>query len=59
MSLDTPWGEARAWFKGGVCYRVRIAGRPYGWGEGPAVWAAVQDGTFRPGDFGKHNERTY
>lgn len=58
-SLDTPWGVARAWFRGDVCKRVKIAGRPYGWGESPAVWAAVEDGTFHPKDFGKHNDRMY
>lgn len=55
-NFQSPRGEVRAWFKGGVCYRVKIAGRPYGWGEGPDVWAAVLDGTFRPSDFGKHNQ---
>lgn len=53
----SPRGEARAWFKGGVCYRVSVAGRVYGWGEGPDVWAAVLDGSFRPNDFGRHNEK--
>jgi len=54
--LPSPRGEVRAWFKGGICYRVRIAGVTYGWGEGPPVWAAVLDGSFRPNDFGKHNQ---
>lgn len=54
-TLQTPRGEVRAWFKGGACYRVTVAGRVYGWGEGPDVWAAVLDGSFRPADFGKHN----
>lgn len=53
--IDTPRGPARAWFLGGVCKRVRVAGITYGWGEGPDVWAALQDGSFRPNDFGKHN----
>lgn len=57
QSMQTPRGEARAWFKGGSCYRVKIAGVPYGWGEAPAVWAAIQDGSFRPNDFGKHNDK--
>jgi hypothetical protein len=55
-SLDTPRGKVRAWFKGGECYRVSIAGHMYGWGEGPAVWGAVLDGSFRPIDFGNHNK---
>lgn len=55
QTLQSPRGEVRAWFRGGICYRVRIAGTVYGWGEGPAVWAAVIDGSFRPDDFGKHN----
>lgn len=55
QSFQSPRGEVRAWFKGGVCHRVKIAGKPYGWGEAPDVWAAVLDGTFRPSDFGKHN----
>lgn len=56
QSFQSPQlGLVRAWFRGGVCYRVKIAGRPYGWGEGSAVWAAVLDDTFRPQDFGKHN----
>ncbi|MCU1639717.1 MAG: hypothetical protein JWL94_2364 [Microbacteriaceae bacterium] len=55
QTLQTPRGEVRAWFKGGVCSKVRIAGVTYGWGEGPDVWAAVLDGTFRPNDFGRHN----
>ncbi|NUU30837.1 hypothetical protein [Arthrobacter sp. C9C5] len=55
QSLDSPRGKVRAWFKGGACYRVRIAGTVYGWGEGPSVWASVLDGSFRPHDFGKHN----
>jgi hypothetical protein len=55
QTLQTPRGEVRAWFKGGVCYRVRIAGVNYGWGEGPDVWEAVQDGSFRPDDFGRHD----
>lgn len=54
-SLQTPRGTVRAWFRGGECQKVRVNGVTYGWGEGPAVWAAVQDGTFRPNDFGKHN----
>jgi hypothetical protein len=55
-TLKTPRGEVRAWFKGGVCTKVRVAGVTYGWGEGPDVWAAVLDGSFRPDDFGKHNK---
>lgn len=54
-TLQTPRGEVRAWFRYGECQKVRVAGVTYGWGEGPAVWAAVLDGTFRPDDFGKHN----
>lgn len=54
--LESPRGTVRAWFKGGECYRVRIAGLTYGWGEGPSVWEAVLDGSFRPDDFGKHNK---
>lgn len=57
QGLDSPRGEVRAWFKAGICYRVRIAGRVYGWGEGPGVWAAVLDGSFRPNDFGEHNKK--
>lgn len=53
--LPSPRGEVRAWFKGGVCFRVRVGGVLYGWGEGPAVWAAVLDGSFRPNDFGNQN----
>lgn len=53
--LQTPRGEVRAWFKGGRCYRVNISGVMYGWGEGPAVWAALLDGSFRPNDYGKHH----
>jgi hypothetical protein len=34
--------------QGGECYRARIAGMTYGWGEAPAAWAAVQDGSLRP-----------
>lgn len=56
-TLQSPRGEVRAWFKGGFCYRVSVASRLYGWGEGPGVWAAVLDGSFRPSDFGKHNDR--
>ncbi|BCW69977.1 hypothetical protein NicSoilB8_10210 [Arthrobacter sp. NicSoilB8] len=55
QSFDSPRGKVRAWFKGGVCYRARIAGTTSGGGEGPAIWAAVLDGSFRPDDFGKHN----
>jgi hypothetical protein len=55
QSLDSPRGKVRGWFKGGTCYRVALAGRVYGWGEGPAVWAGVLDGSFRPDDFGRHN----
>jgi len=55
QSIQTPRGDARGWFKGGICYRVNVAGVVYGWGEGPDVWAAIQDGTFRPKDFGEHN----
>lgn len=54
QSIQTPRGEVRAWFKGGTCYRVIVAGTVYGWGEGPAVWAAVADGSFRQADFGRH-----
>jgi hypothetical protein len=54
-TLQTPRGEVRAWFKGGVCTKVRVAGVTYGWGEGPDVWDAVLDGSFRPNDFGNHN----
>lgn len=54
--LPSPRGDVRGWFKGGVCYRVNIAGVTYGWGEGPSVWAAAIDGTFRPNDFGKHGK---
>lgn len=50
----SPRGEIRAWFKGGACYRLQIAGTVYGWGEGSSTWAAVLDGSFRPNDFGKH-----
>ncbi len=53
--LESPRGTVRGWFKGGSCYRVSVAGRVYGWGEGPSVWAAVLDGSFRPDDFGKHS----
>lgn len=53
--FQSPRGEVRGWFKGGECYRVRVADVTYGWGEGPAVWAALRDGSFRPNDFGKHN----
>lgn len=56
QTLQTPRGEVRAWFKGGVCTKVRVAGVTYGWGEGPHVWEAIQDGSFRPNDFGKHNK---
>ncbi|MDR6439098.1 hypothetical protein J2790_004273 [Paenarthrobacter nicotinovorans] len=57
QSFQSPlFGLVRAWFRGGIVYRVKIAGRPYGWGEGPEVWAAVHDGTFRPEDFGNHNQ---
>lgn len=55
--LPSPRGEVRAWFKGSVCCRVSVAGKVYGWGEGPAVWVAIMDGSFRPADFGKHNAR--
>jgi hypothetical protein len=55
QTLQTPRGEVRAWFRGGACYRVRISDATYGWGEGPAVWAAVLNGSFMPNDFGKHN----
>lgn len=55
QTLPTPRGEVRGWFRGGECYRARIAGRVYGWGEGPDIWAALLDGSFRPADFGKHN----
>ena len=55
--VETPRGPARGWFKGGVCHRVLIAGVYYRWGEGPDVWAAILDGSFRPNDFGKHNSR--
>lgn len=54
QSIQTPRGEVRAWFKGGTCFRVNVAGAVFGWGEGPAVWAAVLDGSFRPSDFGRH-----
>lgn len=53
QSIHTPRGEVRAWFKAGTCCRVIVAGTVYGWGEGPAVWAAVMDGSFRPTDFGR------
>ena len=55
-SMQTPRGPVRAWFRHGECHKVRVQGVTYGWGEGPAVWAALQDGTFRPADFGKHND---
>lgn len=46
--LPSPRGEVWAWFKGGVCRRVRLNdGKMYGWEKAPAVWAAVQDGSFR------------
>ena len=52
--LPSPRGEVRAWFKGGICYRVHVAGVVYGRAESPSVWAAVLDGSFRPNDYGKH-----
>jgi hypothetical protein len=55
-TLQTPRGDVRAWFRHGICTKVRIEGVTYGWGEGPDVWAAVLDGSFRPNDFGKHNQ---
>lgn len=55
-SIPTARGEVRAWFKGGDCYRLQVAGTVYGWGEGPSAWAAVLDGSFRPNDYGKHNK---
>lgn len=57
-TLPSPRGEVRAWFKGGICYRVSVAGQVYGWGEGPDVWAAVLDNSFRPPDYGKHDMRS-
>jgi hypothetical protein len=38
--VQSPRGEVRAWFKGGICYRASVAGRVYGSGEGPDVWPA-------------------
>lgn len=57
QTLQTPRGEVRAWFRGGICHRVMVAGTVYGRAEAPAVWAAVLDGSFGPDDFGKHNQR--
>lgn len=52
QSLETPWGEARGWFKGASVFRVKIEGVCFGWGKAPAVWAGIQDGSFHPSDFG-------
>jgi len=47
--IESPWGEFRGWFKGGVCRRVRAQdGRMYGWEDAPGVWASVLNRTFRP-----------
>lgn len=56
VRFQSPRGEVRGWFKGGECYRVRVTGVTYGRGEALSVWAAVQNGSFRPADFGRHNQ---